>query len=417
MSVSGMRLPRLAVYYPYIHFRDPGWLKLAALYWPNLVRIVHEDYPTRNSPLVTKLQHELGFVVDHSPTLAAEAIVRPFGEFIDGLPAERLRAWLLPQVLAYRNPAELSAPRPLPLIGDDPDCVPELERYGPAQWSDPRLLAERIRSGALAGVHASEVDYALAEKLIEAELAVPARGEWLAMHPELAWVYKCRLTEELARRNDLAVATDQLAAHAVVSSPLNFVPTGAASPGTSDESDIAAAFGLMCVTAVAPRDLEHVPVEKIIKVRQRFGGEFDRWRAYVDTVGAELADQLRSVESPTVLATYLSNAVSRYAKAPVHDLRRGLVDVGIETADLALNNKFELPAGLAATGLLVQPQLAAVSGAAIGVLSLRRAAQVKAKAVRAAPAAYLLNVQETLAPRSWLDRVIAAARRAAGVGP
>jgi hypothetical protein len=36
----------------------------------------------------------------------------------------------------------------------------------PAQWADPRLLAERIRSGALAGVHSSEVVTDLAEHLI-----------------------------------------------------------------------------------------------------------------------------------------------------------------------------------------------------------------------------------------------------------
>jgi hypothetical protein len=45
------QLPQMAVYYPYIHFRDPSWLKLAALYWPRMVRIVHPDYPTRNSTL------------------------------------------------------------------------------------------------------------------------------------------------------------------------------------------------------------------------------------------------------------------------------------------------------------------------------------------------------------------------------
>lgn len=415
MAGSGTPLPHLAVYYPYIHFRDPRWLKVAALYWPRMVRIVHPDYPTRNSRLVQVLQDELGFVLDHSPTPAAQAMLGTFTEFVDALSTERHEAWRIPPALAHRDPHDFSELRPLPLIGTDPDCVPELEHYGPAQWAGPRQLAEPVRPGALAGVHASEVTPSLAEHLINARLAVPARGDWFAMHPELAWIYKCRLTEELARRNNLVATTDQLAAHAVVSGPLRFAPAAGPRPEGIDRPDISEAFGMLCVTAVAPRDLDQVPVEKIVQVRRRFGGQFDQWRDYIDMVGADLAEQLRNVESPTILAAYLSEAVSRYAKAPVEELRRGLADVGIDTADLALNNKFELPAGLAATGLLAQPQLAVAGGVALGALSLRRSARVKARAARTAPMAYLLSVEETLAPQTWLTRIIAAARRAAGL--
>ncbi|MEH1130312.1 DUF6236 family protein [Micromonospora sp. CPCC 206061] len=417
MAGPGTRLRKLAVYYPYIHFRDSRWLKVAALYWPRMVRIVHPDYPTRNSPLVQILQDELGFVVDHTPTSAAQSAVGPFVDFVDALPAERRDAWRLPQEFAYRDPRAFSEPRPLPLAGTDLDCVPDLERYGPAYWADPRLLTERIRSGALAGVHSSEVAPSLAEHLIDGGLAVPARGDWFAMHPELAWIYKCRLTEELARRNNLSATTDQLAAHALVSGPLAFAPAADASSEVVDRPGIPETFGMLCVTAVAPRNLDHVPAEKIIEARRRFGGQFDRWREYVDAVGVDLADQLRNVESPVILATYLSDAVSRYAKAPVEELRRGLTDVGLDAADLALNNKFELPAGLAAAGLLAQPQLAVAGGVALGALGLRRATRAKARAARTAPAAYLLSVQETLAPQTWLSRVIAAARRAAGLSP
>jgi len=58
-------MPRMAVYYPYIHFRDERWLKVAALYWPWMVRIVSPDYPTRDSRLVAILKDELDLVVEH----------------------------------------------------------------------------------------------------------------------------------------------------------------------------------------------------------------------------------------------------------------------------------------------------------------------------------------------------------------
>jgi hypothetical protein len=65
MSGSAGLLPRSAVYYPYIHIRDGRWLKVAALYWPNTVRIVGPDYPVRNSSLVDILIDELRFVINY----------------------------------------------------------------------------------------------------------------------------------------------------------------------------------------------------------------------------------------------------------------------------------------------------------------------------------------------------------------
>ena len=107
-------------------------------------------------------------------------------------------------------PEHLVLPHPPAAFGAsggmaDETCVPSFEHYSPA-WSFPgyrRSPPERSRA-------------ALSGKLIDAELAVPARGEWLAMNPELAWLYKCRLTEELAVRNRLVPATDQMPAHAIM---------------------------------------------------------------------------------------------------------------------------------------------------------------------------------------------------------
>jgi Family of unknown function (DUF6236) len=410
MAGPQVRMPRMAVYYPYIHFRDERWLKVAALYWPRMVRIVSPDYPTRDSRLVAILKHELDFVVEHPPGPAAQEMVAPFTEFIATLGPQERASWRLSWKMAYQDPADLTPPQPPPALDSaDETCTPPLEHYGPRHWARP---------GGPAGVHTSELSPILAKLLVDAELAVPTRGEWLAMHPELAWIYKCRLTEEFARRNNLFATTDQVSAHAVVDGPFEIghaTDSAAQIPATAKHPEIATAFGLLAITAVVPRNLDQVPPEKIVEIRRRFGGQFDRWRQYIDAVGDDLAEQLHDVESPVVLDAYLSEAVRHYAAAPVEDLRRGLVEVGVDAADLAINSKFQLPAGLAAAGLLAQPHLAAAGGLALGAVSVRRATRAKAKAIRAAPAAYLLSVQETLAPQTWLQRVIAAMRRAAGL--
>jgi hypothetical protein len=52
------------LYYPYFHIRDARWLKAAALYWPKIIRVIPEDYPTVNdTDTMRVLIEELGFVV------------------------------------------------------------------------------------------------------------------------------------------------------------------------------------------------------------------------------------------------------------------------------------------------------------------------------------------------------------------
>jgi hypothetical protein len=43
---------RTALYYPFIHFPDDEWVKLAALYWNRIARIVPPGYTTHDSPVV-----------------------------------------------------------------------------------------------------------------------------------------------------------------------------------------------------------------------------------------------------------------------------------------------------------------------------------------------------------------------------
>jgi hypothetical protein len=40
---------RHGLYYPSFHMRDDRWLKISALYWPRIVRLVPERYHTRDS--------------------------------------------------------------------------------------------------------------------------------------------------------------------------------------------------------------------------------------------------------------------------------------------------------------------------------------------------------------------------------
>ena len=408
MTKQSAHLPVMGLYYPYVHFRDERWLKLAALYWPRMARIVTPGYPTHDSELVRRLNDELGFVVDVSPVTARSAVAAPFTDFIGSLGPNELARWSVTSEGPYE-------PDDLTPVSQVPVAAPET-RSPTARQAGHHVSWSPAGQGRLSAVHESEVSDALRAHLIAADLARPVREVWLGMHPELAWLYKCRLTEEVASRNRLAPTTDQLPAYAALA--------GAAMPATASASTtsspaanagVETAFGLLAVTAVIPADLDLVPAEKIIEARRRFGQQFDRWRQNVDDVGAALAEQLRAVESPEILAAYLDDAVRQYSTAPVEDLRRGLTEAGIDMADQAINSRFALPAGLAAIGLASQPHIAAALGIAAGAVAIRRAGSSKARAASLAPAAYLLSVRETLTPQTWITRVIRAMRRIAGM--
>jgi len=233
------------------------------------------------------------------------------------------------------------------------------------------------------------------------------------MNPELAWLYKCRLTEELARRNNLVPGTDQMPAHAVMDGPVDVRSLLGQVGRPLRSADFQAGFGLLSINAVVPQDLDRVSPAKIVEIRRRFAAQFDRWRQYSDEVAAALEVELQDVESPQVLQAYLDDAVKRFASRPADDIRHGLADVGVNAALTALNTKFAVPAA-AVTGLTAPP-IAVAGGIALAATNLRQSTRRLAQAQQTAPAAYLFSVREALTPKTWLTQILAVMRWASGL--
>src|SRR3712207_3136444 len=53
----------IALYYPFIHIKDDDWLKVAALYWDRVGRIVPAGFKTHDSHVAAKLAAD-GFLFD-----------------------------------------------------------------------------------------------------------------------------------------------------------------------------------------------------------------------------------------------------------------------------------------------------------------------------------------------------------------
>jgi len=59
-------MANIGLYYPYIQFKDETWLKLTALYWDRMARIVPSGFPLADSDGV-RLLADTGFVIERPP--------------------------------------------------------------------------------------------------------------------------------------------------------------------------------------------------------------------------------------------------------------------------------------------------------------------------------------------------------------
>lgn len=225
-------------------------------------------------------------------------------------------------------------------------------------------------------------------------------------------VYKRALVEEITRAGSLSPTTDQPAAHLTtgawdadgIASVLLDDPSHAA-PAADDTH----AVGLLALGIVTPNDLADVPVEKIIRVRNRHQDLFGRFSAEVTRTVSELGEGLASVTLPEARELHIAATVQERFAEPLDELRGALTGLRIDTAFSAANLKFELPAvfGAGALGVLGdQPVLDATVGAAFALGALGRSASGRRSALlKESPTAYLLSVERALEPATLLRRL------------
>jgi hypothetical protein len=281
----------LALYYPYIHVRDDTWLKYTALYWPNMRRLRPTGYPVNDSPVARILREDVGWLIDMTPPRWAAAMIGlPFLELLTAqAPALRDRFGL-------KNIEHWSVREGL-----------NTHAQGAGWLSFDAAAPDVDIDDRLGYVHASKIESATVSAAVEAGLATTTRGDdgtWVGMHPELASVYTCALTEHIALGDRMHPVTDQLMAHTALSGwsvdRLAQVLLGehVAEVDTSESSvEAVDSFVLMAFETVVPADLTAVSVDKIIEVREKFGRELDAFRAYVGEQAQELArfDEVRDV--------------------------------------------------------------------------------------------------------------------------
>lgn len=433
---------RHGLYYPFFHVRDERWLKVAALYWPKIVRLVPDGYQNnwihpavRTARACAARALDDVFLVRRSPGPSVEAVAPRFLDLI-ATHAEELRARLGPR-------------------GD----VGEVRR----PWWVPRWVAADRGARPTTAVHVNQIAPAVRDALVDAGLAVWVGGsrgsrtevelwqrwmgaasnpsnewdhrlwpdlthqptDWVLMPEKLVAVYTSVLAEDFAAANKLQPTTDQDDAFAVTNNWTSdriaeVLLTHPPSAGSPTDGDLAETVGLLALNLVIPANLDTVSFEKIIEVRKRYGAEFRAFGQEVDHAVAGLAE-LSGIRDRAVLDQYLHDVVTARFGQPLQELRTKIERLTGDAAMMSINVKTELPAAALAGGawLAGHPLIAGTSAAAIGLMAVRRGMhQQRESAVQSAPAAsFLLHTQAHLQPRTLLNRTLHQLTRIAGTSP
>jgi hypothetical protein len=384
------------LYFPFVHIRDDEWLKVAAIYWPSIRRLVPLGYATHDSPTAKEF-FSARILMDEDPH-----------ELLGSM------AWDLVQAL--RENAEL-------LVRDyslnraraDWNGRSWAESAGP-HWEVP----------ALGWIHGTKFPPGVVDFLEEVGLARRGRQdwawrdpglptEWIGLHPALAGAYMTVLAgrlseharfEPLTDQADLRVATP----NSDVGAALNLLlgrRRGAESAGKHETAGVDE-YVMLALQHVRPTNLANIPAEKIVKLRHELAEELAKFRDYVEGQRSELT-QIATLPIRRRRMEAFAEHVERTVELPLRQLERGLLLHRLEpTRSFILAESFVPPA--AATGALnaagASPTATAATGAVVAIGSAWwQVTQLREAARTQSPVGFLLDVRDQLTPRTMTARI------------
>jgi hypothetical protein len=386
----------IGLYYPYIHFRDEGWLKSTLLYWDRIQRIVPEWDPAElgDSETVRRLTNE-GFIQDVNPINE----MRIIGDAFLGL-IERHGDRLV-QRYGIATPS-----RP----GTEP-WIQEAEPWKstrPQPDADPRLTY----------VYYGKLDERLVSALVDADMATPLMyHDTLGMHPDLAAVYLTGLAELVARKTKSHPLTQEPMAHvAATGMTLERLTAGllleGETPVAEGPDEIRQEMASLAFRAVIPKGVAEIPVDRLIRFRKQRAGDRAEFQERIEQLSRELHDDLRGIRDPEVIRQHIQIKYERTLGVATADLEHELGRAGIESTLGVIVASLPV-ADIAATGGEPEHLWFAVPGMTFGIWQALRN-QARTGTQRDPGAAYLHDLMADLGPQGLAARVAQAAKRLVG---
>jgi hypothetical protein len=337
-----------ALYYPYIHLADENWLKVAALYYDSLGRIVPYGYGPNDSAFVNALNARTPFIKNITPRQEVGEIQDAFLEF------------------AREN---LASP----------------EKRG-AIWQKLDGQLPPI----VAVLHQDKLGGALLVELIALGLAMPPKdwnAEWYTLDPLTAALYMTFLADRMAERRGLPVVTDD--------PTLQLLLRDIQSDNNKDP-DAAFALASLVIETAIPVNLADVSVQQIVDFRE--SSEYERLRFYEAL--RDFSKDIQLVEDAAALQDLLA-----HKQKLIEDSVAGLELCYINTRIACMTGllSLSLPAWSVALGTV--PGLSAIPIMAVATMAIGVSAQRVIdlnKARRDSPWSYVISLRRDLAKQDFL---------------
>ncbi len=416
-SLKENALDYIGLYYPHINFQNDAWIKLAALYWDKIGRIVPPSYATQDSITVQYLIDELGFIKNFAPSKTEmEEVSDLFVTVLTSHLSDIQKFYSLPPPRWSKQSNTLSY---LMLDGPWPINL-TLEQRRLSKY-DPRL-AYLLQDGKIA--------LELGELLRDCGLAYPCHNlpnfpTVIAMHPKLAFIYMEVLAEEMATRRQFYPVADEELNHIATSGyTLERLIQALLPPDRSrrhlieqlpTEHEVEIQMATIALKSVLPKNIASIPVQKIIKLRHQYREEMTTFQRAIHETVLSLG-QLQRISDLTALQAHLEVAYETRLKPHLNDLSKYMNSLGIQTAASAMNIRLsDLPL-LTSTGqyLHLAPINPVIAGAGAIAYSMFPVIQRKREeaqhVVHTSPIAYLLYVKEGLKPANVITQIRRKAR-------
>jgi Family of unknown function (DUF6236) len=379
----------IGLYYPFIHFPSDDWVKLAALYWHGMARIVPEGYPTRDSDTVS----ELGDFVQNLAPTDISGVGQEFATVVVQHESELRKRYGVNQAYAWKP---------------DPVTLERMRQAGEPQESSPPGLAY---------IHRAKLSPDLREKLVGTELAVPTRNDdpaWIGVHPDVARVYMTALAEDMASDDRLRPVSGDPLDHVAISgwtverlAAALLKEPGIVSP-TAPKHEPETALAFIAMETVVPTDLGGIPVEHILEIRRDYTNHMVRFQEALEHAAADLVGD--EIQAPKMWRAHIQSVYDTKVRPELDELRSDLSSLGMKTALGAVDMKVTAPdvlsASLVAAGIAVNPMLAIGAGIAVGLVRVGYSyGEQKREILKASDMAYLHLLEQRLQPASLMQRI------------
>jgi hypothetical protein len=313
-----------ALYYPYIHPREPNYLKQSLLYWDQVRRITPKEVDISgqqkvygdDNPDVIRAAEE-GLLRKTDPKEYEEAAIQYFLKKVD-------------------------------------EFITDEEQYATWRIDDTPLVVGE-------GWHEEKLGEVVPE-LETRELARRRDGPWIAISDELGSFYVHCLASEMSRRIRAPLLTDSSGSVSLGQS-LVFDPGPSATEVSRTRQLVQLGIQLP-----SPDVLTSVPMQKIINFHNKRDAERQRFRKAIE----EILGKVSSMDDVNAAEDYMNQQKAEIQQA-TEDLRKTIRDLKVPTLNSLVT--LQIPPSIAGIGVWVgaNPVVEAVLGAAgiaLGVLSI-----------------------------------------------